>query len=106
MKPSFTVTWLLAIFLVLFGSLIAFAQTETGTIKGTVADTTGAVVPSAKVTATSTTNGSIRSTVSNADGLFAITNLQPGLYDVKIEAQGFASVVRKVQVTVGARIGV
>lgn len=106
MKPSFTVTWLLAIFLVLFGSLIAFAQTETGTITGTVADTTGAVVPSAKVTATSTTNGSIRSTVSNADGLFAITNLQPGLYDVKIEAQGFASVVQKVQVTVGARIGV
>jgi Carboxypeptidase regulatory-like domain/TonB-dependent Receptor Plug Domain len=78
----------LAIFLTFF-SLLSFGQQLTGTLSGTTTDTTGAVVPNAKVTMTNQLNGDVRTTVSNANGYFSITAIQPGTYTVAIEAQGF-----------------
>jgi outer membrane receptor protein involved in Fe transport len=94
------------ILLILLSSVVLVGQTETGTITGTVADVSGAVVPSAKVTATSNSNGSVRSTVTNADGLYTIPSLQPGIYEVRFEASGFSPYTQRVQVTVGSRVGI
>lgn len=103
MKSKLTVTtiYLLAILLV---SVPLFSQTETGAITGTVVDPTGAVVPKAAVTATSTTTGAVRSTETNDNGLYTITNLQPGSYELKIKASGFRAHLQRIQVAVGSRV--
>jgi hypothetical protein len=77
----------LAIFV--FVSSLSFAQQLTGTLSGTTRDTTGAVVANAKVTMTNLLNGDVRTTVSNGAGYFSITAVQPGTYNVAVEAPGF-----------------
>lgn len=68
----------------------AFAQTtiSTGSIVGTVTDTSGAVVQGARVTITGPT-GQIVSAVTNGQGGYSAGNLVPGMYKVRIEAKGF-----------------
>ena len=83
-------------------SVWAFGQAETGSINGTVTDKTGAVVVGAKVTATSTDTGLVRSTTTGSSGDYAITNLPPRLYDVTIEAQGFQKYTQRVKIGVGS----
>src|ERR1035441_9036928 len=83
----------------------AFAQSETGTITGTVTDPTGAVVPNAKIIVTGATTGSVRTITTNASGSYTITNLQPAEYTVTAEVAGFATLQQAVIVTVGGRVG-
>jgi len=65
------------------------AQNVTGTLTGTVADPSGAVVPGATVIMRNELSGDERRTVSNNDGFFSINAVQPGDYTVTISAQGF-----------------
>lgn len=69
----------------------AFAQTTTtGSIEGVVTDSTGAAVPGVTVTATRQGGRSLSAT-SNEEGLFRMSNLEPGIYTLAIEAaKGFA----------------
>ena len=73
----------------LLGPAIALAQSDTATLTGAVKDTSGAVIPGVTVTARHTGTNEIRSVVSNTDGLYRITNLPRGTYEVKAEVQGF-----------------
>src|ERR1700747_3200415 len=68
-----------------------FAQT-TGTIQGTVTDSTGAVVDQATVTATNLSTNATRSATTSASGFYSIPNLVPAAYTIKFEKQGFTSV--------------
>ncbi len=61
----------------------------TASLTGTVADSTGAVVAGATVILKSEASGDIRRTVSNGDGYFTISAIQPGSYSVTVEAKGF-----------------
>ncbi len=67
----------------------AFGQQLTGTLSGTTYDSTGAVVPNAKVTMTNEASGDVRSTTSNSSGYFTITAVQPGTYKISVAAAGF-----------------
>ncbi len=68
----------------------AFAQGETtSAIVGQVADATGAVVPDASVTITNQETGLKRSAKTDDGGRFNFPQLKPGVYSVKVEAQGF-----------------
>ena len=67
----------------------ALAQSERGTISGTVHDATGAVVPSAKVTLTNSQTGVTFALPSNASGDFTVPQLPVGTYTVKFEKDGF-----------------
>jgi hypothetical protein len=78
------------------------AQTETGQIAGTVSDQSGAVISGASVTAISA-GGLKRESTTNENGNYTITNLQPGVYEVKVEKDGFMGLTQRVQVTVGSR---
>jgi len=69
------------------------AAAQTGSFSGTVTDSQGAVVPQAKITATNVATGIARETETDESGTYRITNLTPGLYDVRIEHQGFKSVL-------------
>jgi hypothetical protein len=89
-----------------FGSVLLIAQTETGQITGVVKDSTGAVVPGATITAKSLTTGATRTVTSSADGNYAIPALKPAPYTVVVEATGFKKFERKVDVAVSANVDV
>jgi hypothetical protein len=72
----------------------AYAQTITATITGTVTDQTGAVVPNATVAVTSAATGQAKTATTDGEGRYAIAFLQPGEYDVAVEASGFSKTTR------------
>ena len=77
----------LVVFVVLCGlSVCAFAQSP-GTLKGQVADETGAVIPGAKVTA-SGPSGVVKSATTVADGTYTLTGLVPGDWTVQASSPG------------------
>src|ERR1041384_2682182 len=69
------------------------AQTEKATVRGTVTDSTGSVVPDAVITATDIATNIDRKTTSDTNGNYEIPNLQPGTYRVKADKVGFRSFV-------------
>lgn len=72
----------------------AFAQDFRASISGRVTDATGAVVPGAKVTITNTNTGVPLPAVTNAEGVFTVSYLIPGPYEVRVEAAGFKTALR------------
>ena len=85
----------------------ALAQFDTATVVGTVRDTSGSVVPSAKVTLTSVETGITIVRTSSGDGNYEFAAVKPGIYIVTAEKTGFAiALVDNVQVQVGARLRV
>src|SRR4051812_15971072 len=87
----------------MFFAVGAFAQTETGSVTGTVSDPSGAVVPHAQVTLTSVGKQFTRTTTANANGQYSFQSLQPGTYEVTVNGQGYSPFKRRVEVTVGSR---
>ena len=84
-------------------AMVASAQTSTGGIDGTVSDPSGAVVPNAKVTITEVDTGRAIPLVTNPVGRYSVRNLLPGVYNVTIEATGFAvKKMEKIMVNAGA----
>src|SRR5882724_2918023 len=70
-------------------SLVAQSSTGTATMVGAVIDSTGSVVPGAKITVTNTGAGFVFTSLTTAEGTWYIPNLNPGSYQLRIEAQGF-----------------
>jgi hypothetical protein len=68
-----------------------FAQTNSGTVQGTVTDTTGAVIPGAKVTIQNPVSGLSRTTVTDGGGHYQFTNLPFNPYHITVSATGFNS---------------
>jgi hypothetical protein len=91
---------------VALGGQPAWSQGETGTIAGTVTDSTGAVIPGASVTAKSASTGAERSTKAGATGQYLIQSLLPGLYDVTVSSGNFAAFKARAEVTVGGKVTV
>ncbi len=89
----------------LFASAVAvFAQADvsSSTVKGTVTDQQGAAVANANVTIKSDLLGVTRTAVTDSDGVFQVLALRPGLYDIHLQAPGFAQyLIKDVQLTVG-----
>ena len=81
----------------------AFAQTDTATVIGTVADTLGGVVPGVSITATNVETGFTLASISDAEGRYRIAAIPPGQYEFRAELQGFADAVRRgVTLTLGS----
>ncbi len=73
----------------------AFAQTETGTITGTVTDQSNALLPGVAVTLTSRALiGGSRTTTTTGTGTYNFIALPPGSYDLKFELAGFKAMTR------------
>ena len=77
----------------LLGASSAYAQ-ATAQITGVVSDAQGGVLPGVDVTAIQTETGVKRSTVTDANGLFTLTNLPLGPYRVEAMLAGFRTFVR------------
>ena len=87
----------------------AWAQVSTGTIVGTVEDTSGAVIPNAGISIRQIATGEVRASRTNATGEFNVPYLQPGTYSVTAAAGGFKSkalsgIILRVDQTANLRI--
>jgi outer membrane receptor protein involved in Fe transport len=90
--------WRLSVAMVLFAvclAIPAFAQLPTGTILGTVKDTSGGVVAGANVTVRNTETGLTRALPTGDDGAYRFSALPVGHYDVRVEREGFKSTTQK-----------
>src|SRR4026208_1813699 len=76
----------------LVGILVCFSTTghaqgsNLGTIRGTVTDSNGAVLPNAAVQATDQATGRSRSLTTNGEGDYEAVALKPGTYKVSVSA--------------------
>src|SRR5262245_42721885 len=83
------------LFYLVLASLSAFAQSDRGTITGTVSDTSGAVIPGVSIVATNVENSSRYETVSTETGNYTLTQLPSGTYQLTAELPGFRRYVRQ-----------
>ncbi len=74
---------------------LVFAQTNTGTITGSVLDPQRALVPGATVTATNLATNVPRVARSSSAGAYSLPALSPGSYRITVEAAGFAKLVQE-----------
>src|SRR5258708_5894634 len=87
-KALCTKIWLLIVLLLCSGT--AFAQFSSS-IEGSVTDSSGAIVPEAKVVLTGTNTGVSSETKTNSAGYYKFPALGPGNYKVTVTVPGFAS---------------
>ncbi|MBV8817532.1 MAG: carboxypeptidase regulatory-like domain-containing protein [Acidobacteriaceae bacterium] len=66
-----------------------YAQSDLGTINGTVKDQSGAVIPNATVVVRNEATGTERRTTSNESGSYTVSNIPSGVYTVSVTATGF-----------------
>lgn len=100
MKRLLTVILLLA--LISSTGTSVLAQLGTSSIAGIVSDPRGAAVVQARVMVKNKATGQTRDARTGDDGSYTIQNLSPATYEVRVEAQGFATaVVEAVEVRVG-----
>jgi hypothetical protein len=92
MNPGRSGSFLRGVSLALLSFFFAFslfAQSERGTITGTVHDASGAVVPAAKVIITNSATNVRVDVVTNNSGEYTAPSLAPGIYTIRVEKDGF-----------------
>jgi hypothetical protein len=85
---------LLAVLCTVFGTTV-FAQLQSGRILGTVFDPQHAGIPGATVTVTNVATNIARTVVTDSEGNYVVTPLDPGTYRVSAEIAGFQKTVRE-----------
>ncbi len=105
--------WIASGFVIVCLALLLAPRTISGQasagITGTITDSSGAVVPNAKVTATDVATSVTSHTLSSSAGTYAFKGLNPGKYTVTVEASGFKKAVQEsvtVEVSTVATIDV
>ena len=101
MKRSqlFRMGWIL-LALICAGALTSFAQSDRGTITGTVTDPSGAAVADAKVTAVNTNTGASHETTTTSEGSYTLPELSAAPYKISVEAAGFKTTTQTIQLPV------
>lgn len=90
MKPKSNIGALWrSLILMLGGATALFAQAVTGSITGSIADATGAMVPGANITLRQEETGATRTAVGDGQGSFVFNALPPGEYTISIQHEGF-----------------
>src|SRR6185437_7152625 len=93
------VRWV-ALAIALLFTVPLFAQTA-ARVDGTVTDPSGAVIPNAKVSAVNIRTQAKKEAVTNAAGLYVLAAIEPGVYNLTVEASGFSkSVMNNLEVNV------
>lgn len=83
-------------------ALGAHGQSYQGGVRGLVSDTQGAVIPNAQVVLTNEATKISRTSLTNADGQYVFTAVEPAIYTISVVAAGFTRMDRH-PVTVGAQ---
>src|SRR6267378_2348604 len=86
-----------------FSAITARAQSDRGTIAGTVLDSSGGVVEGATITATGAETGTVYTTTSTSTGAYRFSSLVLGHYDIAVTAKGFkVSTATRVEVQINS----
>lgn len=97
-------SWLALCALIMTLAIVCQAQT-TGSITGRVMDPSGSVVPKVTVVITDVGTRTVRTALTNNDGIYEAFDLLVGVYDVAATANGFKSEVKKaIQLNVGDKL--
>ena len=86
-------------------SALAQSTIATGSIQGTILDSSGAVIPDAKVTIRNKDTGQLFQVATSSTGAYTSGGIVPGNYAVRVEAAGFKTVEDSVVVKVGETTG-
>ena len=90
-KRFFTSAWVTLV----FAAASAWAQSQTAVMTGVVTDPTAAAVPGTKITVTNQDTGIRQNASSDAEGRYTFPAVIPGIYEIRVETQGFKSFVRR-----------
>ena len=85
MRSSFTKVLLLLV----LGALVLLSQTDRATLRGTVTDPSGSVVPNAQVLIQEVGTNVDRKLTTDENGSYEVAALKPGHYLIKVETAGF-----------------
>jgi uncharacterized surface anchored protein len=100
-RSCFLVYVVIVVVAVALAASPAFGQAESGTISGTVRDSTGAVIPGATVTIKNAGTSMQRTTQTGSLGQYSIAGLPTGNYAVTVASGSFALFTTTAEVTVG-----
>src|SRR5215510_2149764 len=82
--------------IIFYSVITAFAQqSATATLSGRITDPAGAIIAGVKITVTQIATGSKREATTNSEGFYALTNLNPGVYELTFEMTGFKKYIFK-----------
>src|SRR5262245_57653520 len=96
-----------SVVLLLVASASAIAQQTTGNITGRVLDQQGAAMPGVSITAKHPATGLTRNEVTDAEGVYRVTALPVGVYEVVAELTGFQTVSKQdIEVNVGQTVAI
>jgi len=102
LKQKVSRVFLALLFVFTLGGSASFSQTNTtGELSGTITDPSGAPVPSTTVHLHSIDKGDNHDATTTSTGAYRFSLLLPGPYEIKVQAKGFQTVVRNVQVSLG-----
>src|SRR5438067_8607795 len=90
--------------LLLCCAAFAFAQATNGSIRGTITDQAGAVLPQATVSVKHLDTNTERKVVTTEEGTYTVDNLQPGEYEVRVEAPHFQKQLKRVTVLTSTNV--
>jgi hypothetical protein len=91
----------LFVFLISVVSVVPMlAQTSTTSVRGTITDQSGALVPGAQISLTNTADNSVTNGTSDKSGLFVFPQLAPATYLITVTAPGFAPSTKQAQLLV------
>src|SRR5262245_39594343 len=79
----------------LCSAVVLFAQSDRGTITGTISDPSGAVVPDAGDESRNTQTGIVTKVASSATGNYTIPSLPSGNYEITVAVAGFKKFIRQ-----------
>src|SRR5262245_27118858 len=104
-KSSYKLSLMSLVLACIFTSVIA--QGLTGQISGTITDPSGSVMPGVKVEIVNQETAQVRTSTTDSEGNFVVTQLLPGTYSVVISASGFKKFERKgILLTANERVDV
>ncbi len=87
---------ILALVMVAMASSLAFAQSASSSLAGTVVDSSGGVLPGVSVTLKNLSSGVSKDDVTNSTGAFGFPSLDPGDYTLTVSLTGFKKKVENV----------
>lgn len=96
---------ILMLIVLLLPCLFAQVDVSTATLKGTILDPNGAVIPGATVIVKNVDRGIGQQVRTGDEGTYQVPLLPPGFYRIEVQAEGFdKAVVQRVELTIGQAV--